>query len=81
VENLLDFAVVFVAPFLLFGMFGNYLYYTHAKRKIAAIKMEVLDEEMRKMEITKSGGINWWLPILLIYLPGFILALIMFLSM
>jgi hypothetical protein len=39
-----------------FGMLGNWLYYTHAKKKIAQIKLEFPDPEVQKSEMIKAGG-------------------------
>ena len=39
-----------------FGMLGNWLYYTHAKKKIAQTKLEFPDPEVQKSEMIKAGG-------------------------
>jgi hypothetical protein len=41
---------------LFLGIFGNWLYYTHAKGKIAQIKLQYPEPEVRKSEIIKAGG-------------------------
>ncbi|WP_297888024.1 DUF2628 domain-containing protein [Sulfurihydrogenibium sp.] len=38
------------------GMFGNYLYYQYAKKKIKEIKENVQDEKLRTVEIVRNGG-------------------------
>jgi len=41
---------------LCLGILGNWLYYTHAKKKIAQIKAQFPEPEMQKSEIIKAGG-------------------------
>ena len=38
------------------GILGNWLYYTHAKKKIAEIKMQYPEPEVQKNEMIKAGG-------------------------
>jgi len=44
---------------ILFGIFGNRLYYKHAKKKISVIKSNQHNPEIQKIEITKAGGTSW----------------------
>lgn len=44
---------------ILFGIFGNRLYYKHAKKKISVIKLNQHDPEIQKIEIAKAGGTSW----------------------
>ena len=44
---------------ILFGIFGNILYYKHAKKKISVIKSDQPDPEIQKIEIAKAGGTSW----------------------
>jgi hypothetical protein len=41
---------------LCLGILGNWLYYTHAKKKIAQIKVQFPEPEVQKSEIIKAGG-------------------------
>jgi hypothetical protein len=41
---------------LCFGILGNWLYYTHAKKKIAEIRLEFPEPEVQKSEMIKAGG-------------------------
>lgn len=41
---------------LCFGILGNWLYYTHAKGKIAEIKLQYPEPEVQKSETIKAGG-------------------------
>ncbi len=42
-----------------FGLFGNYLYYLHVKKKIAEISIKYPDEEDQKLILQKEGGTSW----------------------
>lgn len=42
-----------------FGMFGNYLYYIHAKNKVAQITLEFPDEKEQQYILEKEGGTSW----------------------
>ena len=44
---------------ILLGIFGNKLYYKHAKKKISVIKSDQPDPEIQKIEIAKAGGTSW----------------------
>jgi hypothetical protein len=47
-----------VLYFACFGIFGNWLYYTHTNRKIAQIKRTYPEPEVQKRELVKVGGTN-----------------------
>lgn len=38
------------------GMFGNYLYYEYIKSKIATLDKSIPDENLRNLEIVRTGG-------------------------
>ncbi len=46
-------------PHVFLGFYGNWLYYIHAKKKIAKIKIKYQDPKTQIDEITKAGGTNW----------------------
>ncbi len=41
-----------------FGISANYLYYKHAKKKIAALKVQTSSEVDRAVAIARAGGVN-----------------------
>ncbi|MCX7760140.1 MAG: DUF2628 domain-containing protein [Hydrogenothermaceae bacterium] len=41
---------------IVLGMFGNYLYYEYTKSKIQEIQTKFEDENMRNLEIVRTGG-------------------------
>ncbi|MBD8048147.1 MAG: DUF2628 domain-containing protein [Clostridium argentinense] len=57
----------------LLGIFGNSIYYNHAKEKIYKVKEKNLSEEEKLKLIKKRGGINLAIPLLI-----FILTLLFF---
>ena len=52
---------------LLFGLFGNYLYYIHTKSKILKIK-RTAKEELLVAELVRKGGTTWAAPIIFVFM-------------
>ena len=42
-----------------FGLFGNYLYYLHVKRKVMEIMVQYPDEKDQILMLQKEGGTSW----------------------
>ncbi len=42
-----------------FGLFGNYLYYIHVKKKVMEISIQYPSEEEQKLILQKEGGTSW----------------------
>ena len=53
-----------IAAWVCCGIFGNYFYYEHTKKKF--VEISCLDSSMRDMLIQKKGGTNIILPIVLL---------------
>jgi hypothetical protein len=51
--------VISVVLMMCCAMLGNWLYYSHAKKKIAEIKREYPEPEVQKNEMIKAGGTSW----------------------
>lgn len=62
-------------PCMIFGLIGNWLYYNHAKKKIAAIKQKYKNESSREQALKKAGQTNPFFPILLILLSMLLSAI------
>ena len=53
---------------ILFGMFGNYIYYKHAKKKIIELKSKVkfADTSDPSTVLQRAGGVNRWVRVVVI---------------
>jgi hypothetical protein len=51
---------------ILLGIFGNHLYLSSVKQKIAKIKREIRDPELQKSKMAKKGGVNYIIFILML---------------
>ncbi len=55
-----------------FGMFGNYLYYLHVKKKVMEIMIQYPKEDEQILILQKEGGTSWLAVFVFIFL--FIIA-------
>ena len=60
-----------------FGLSAKYLYYKHAKKKIAAVKVQTPSEVDRAAAIARAGGVN---NVAIVLLPLFLVAFIAILA-
>ncbi len=55
-----------------FGLFGNYLYYLHVKKKVMEIIIQYPKEDEQKLILEKEGGTSWLSVFIFVFI--FILA-------
>ncbi len=58
-----------------FGVFGNYVYYTHVEKKVKDIENRFPDPQVQAAILEKEGGVSWIAPIIF-FLIIFILQIL-----
>jgi tetratricopeptide (TPR) repeat protein len=53
--------LLFLVPFIVFGIFADSLYHHSVKKKIAAAQLTIKDEAQLVEFLRKKGGVNTWL--------------------
>lgn len=53
-----------LVPYLVAAVAGNYLYYLHAKSRIAGIKRESSHADLLSSRLRQEGGVNRWMIVL-----------------
>lgn len=64
--------LITVLTYPLFGLFGNWLYYDHAQKKITAIKQTHTTEASQQKAIQEAGQTNIAFPFILLFVSMFL---------
>jgi hypothetical protein len=63
-----------ILQLLFFALIANYLYYKHVRQKIAAINQSPMSNITRRLELTRAGGVNLGVAIVVSILLFFVIA-------